>query len=130
MPRTITSLLIAFFIFINPQIIIADEIGFQMVFTDDEIAIIQDYYQRQDAPSKHGNNKKKKKGLPPGIAKNLQRGKALPPGIAKQYLPNDLQSSLPKTPDGYERIVVDGKILLIEIATQVVRDVLTENLVG
>jgi hypothetical protein len=113
------------------QNLFADEIGVQVVFTDGEIAIINGYYQRQDALSKHGNKGNKgNKGLPPGIAKNLQRGKSLPPGIAKQHLPQDLQSSLPTPPKGYERIVVDGKVLLIEIATQVIRDVLTDIVVG
>ena len=128
MSYKITLLLIAFSLFAGSQITVADEVGFQVIITDDEAAIIQGYYQRHDALSKHGH--KNKKGLPPGIAKNLQRGKPLPPGIAKQYLPDDLQSALPKTPDGYERIIVDGKILLIEIATQVVRDVLTEIAIG
>jgi hypothetical protein len=35
---------------------------------------------------------------------------------------------LPPLPDGYERVVVAGKILLVEIATQVVHDVLTDVL--
>jgi Ni/Co efflux regulator RcnB len=109
---------------------VADEIGIQVIFTDGEVAVIQGYYQRQDALSKHKHKHKKNKGLPPGIAKNLQRGKSLPPGIAKQYLPGDLQRALPPVPAGYERIVVDGKILLIEIATQVVRDVLTDIVIG
>ena len=130
MPRLITPLLIALSLFTGSQTTVADEIGFQVVFTNDEVAIIQGYYQRQDALSKHGHKNKNKRGLPPGIAKNLERGKSLPPGIAKQHLPNDLQSTLPKTPDGYERIIVDGKILLIEIATQVVRDVLTDIVIG
>jgi hypothetical protein len=33
---------------------------------------------------------------------------------------------LPPVRDGHERIIVAGKILLVEIATQAVRDVLTE----
>jgi hypothetical protein len=37
---------------------------------------------------------------------------------------------LPAAPDGYERIVVDEKIMLIEIATQVVQDVLADYLLG
>jgi hypothetical protein len=92
-------------------------------FTPTEIEIIRDYYEA-------GSHKKKggKTGLPPGIAKNLARGKPLPPGIAKQYLPGDLVRRLPPVPAGYERIVVAGKILLVEIATQIVHDVLTDVL--
>ena len=66
------------------------------------------------------------KPLPPGIAKNLARGKPLPPGIAKQALPNDLLVRLPPVADGYERVIISGKILLVEIATQVVHDILVD----
>jgi len=34
--------------------------------------------------------------------------------------------ALPAPPRGYERIIVDGRILLVEIATQVIHDVLTD----
>jgi len=64
--------------------------------------------------------------LPPGIAKNLARGKPLPPGIAKQYLPDSLVIALPAPPRGFERVVVDGKILLVEVATRVIHDILTD----
>jgi hypothetical protein len=52
----------------------------------------------------------------------------MPPGIAKRALPQDLTILLPPPPVGHERIVVAGKILLVDIATQVVRDVLTDVL--
>lgn len=96
-----------------------------VVFSEEEIRLIRAYYANS-RDNQRGRGKAR--GLPPGIAKNLQRGKTLPPGIAKQALPNDLVASLPPVPDGHERIVVAGKVLLIEIATQVVRDVLTDVL--
>ncbi|MDH4030510.1 MAG: anti-virulence regulator CigR family protein [Chromatiales bacterium] len=96
----------------------------EVIFSDEEIRIIRSYYET------HARHKNKVKGLPPGIAKNLARGKPLPPGIAKQYLPQDLRRQLPPPPDGYDRIVVAGKVLLIELATQIVRDVLTEAMLG
>jgi len=64
----------------------------------------------------------KKSSLPPGIAKNLARGKPLPPGIAKQHLPTELVRRLPPVRHGYERVVVDGRVLLIETATQTIVD--------
>ncbi len=67
-------------------------------------------------------------GLPPGIARNLARGKPLPPGIAKQVVPRHVLVELPPAQDGFEYIVVAGKILLIEIATQVVHDILVDVL--
>ena len=67
-------------------------------------------------------------GLPPGIAKNLAVGKPLPPGIAKQYVTHDVLLRLPPLSEGYEYIVVAGKILLIAIATQIVHDILEDVL--
>jgi len=64
--------------------------------------------------------------LPPGIAKNLERGKPLPPGTAKRYLPAGLRQALGPPQDGYERLVMASKILLVEVATQLVVDVITE----
>ncbi len=65
-------------------------------------------------------------GEPTGIARNLERGKPLPPGIAKQVLPGDLSRRLPPVRDGYERLIVDGRVLLVEIATQVIHDILVD----
>lgn len=80
---------------------------------------------RIESDSKHhgkGHDKKGDKGLPPGIAMNLERGKSLPPGIAKQRLPETLQKTLPPAPKGKEIVVVDGRVLLIDIATQRIHD--------
>lgn len=106
----------------------AGEIGVQVVFTDGEASIIRAYYRDHSAPQKA--KKKGKNGLPPGIAKNLQRGKPLPPGIAKQVLPTGLIGLLPPPPHGYERVVLSGKVLLVEIATQVIHDVLEDVILG
>lgn len=72
-----------------------------------------------------GKNKKGggSQGLPPGLAR---KGGALPPGIAKKQLPGSLVSRLPAPPQGYERVIVDNDVLLVEIATQIVHDVLTD----
>lgn len=64
--------------------------------------------------------------LPPGIARNLERGKPLPPGIAKRYLPGRVIADLPRLPSGLDYVVVAGKLLLVETATAVVRDVLLD----
>jgi hypothetical protein len=92
--------------------------------TASDASMIRAHY----AGSSRGNGRGRGRGngLPPGIEKNLQRGKALPPGIAKQYLPQDLLVRLPRAPDGLEYVVVAGKLLLVEIATQVVREILLD----
>ena len=97
-----------------------------VVFSKDEISIIQDYYAVSSGDSHKNSKKQKGKPLPPGIAKNLARGKPLPPGIAKQSLPGDLVRQLPPVRSGYERVIVDGRVLLVEIATQLIHDVLMD----
>jgi hypothetical protein len=82
-----------------------------VVFTKDEIAVINDYYARYPMDAGAGQHKK---------------NKGLPPGIAKQQLPQDLVRLLPPVRTGYERVVVDGRVLLVDIATQVIHDVLME----
>ncbi len=106
----------------------ASELGIEVTFDDAEIETIRAYYRDHGSNDGHGNKHGKAKGLPPGIAKNMQRGKPLPPGIAKQNLPNDLILELPPLPSGYERIIVVGKILIVEISTQIIHDVLSDIL--
>jgi hypothetical protein len=106
----------------------AGEVGLSVVFTDAEVSIIRAWYRDQAAPQ--GGNNTKTKGLPPGIAKNLQRGKPLPPGIAKQTLPSGLIDLLPPPPRGYERVILSGKVLLVEVMTQVIYDVLEDVILG
>ncbi len=102
----------------------AATLGVDVVFSSNEATTIHAYYSSQKPRSaSHG---KGRKSLPPGIEKNLDRGKALPPGIAKQGLPAGLLTLLPPAPKGYERILVSGKVLLVEIATQVIHDVLED----
>lgn len=105
------------------------EVG--VVFSNDEVRIIASWYRDHGTGSMHHDQGrgKKSKGLPPGIAKNLGRGKPLPPGIAKQQLPDGLLRLLPAVPRGYERVIVDGRVLLVEVATQVIHDVLTDIIV-
>ena len=103
-----------------------------VVFSHDEAATIRAYYESTDSQSVHDKNHKGKgrKSLPPGIAKNLQRGKPLPPGISKRALPQDLLVGLPPVRHGFERVIVDGKVLLVEVATQIIHDVLVEVLIN
>lgn len=67
------------------------------------------------------------KPLPPGIAKNLARGKPLPPGIANRSLPNNLLKRLPNY-DGYQWLAAGADLILVNTASQVIADVLTDAL--
>ena len=102
----------------------AAKIGVEVTFSHDETATIRAYFD--DERRQSSKKAKGQKSLPPGIEKNLARGKALPPGIAKQVLPAELLRLLPPAPNGFERIAVSGKVLLVEIATQVIHDVLED----
>lgn len=63
--------------------------------------------------------------LPPGIQKRLQRGKPLPPGLARRAVPPALEQRI-AVPTGYELVEVGLDVLLVEIATNVVHDVLMD----
>ena len=130
MIRTTLCALLAVFILALCVPSNAGEIGIQVGFSDGEISIISAYYRDHGTARARNGKGKGSKGLPPGIAKNLQRGKPLPPGIAKQVLPSGLIGLLPSPPKGFERIEVAGKILLVEIATQVIHDVLEDVILG
>ena len=65
--------------------------------------------------------------LPPGIARQLQRGKPLPPGIAKKQVGSGLVNYLPRI-DGAEWLEVGTNLVLVEVGTQIVRQILTDVL--
>lgn len=127
------SIAAALILLVSPPAI-PGEVGIQVVFSDREASTIRAYYRDHASPGIGGGMGKGKgkagKSLPPGIAKNLRRGKPLPPGIAKQVLPSDLIRLLPSPPLGFERVVLAGKILLVEVATQVIHDVLEDVILG
>jgi len=64
-------------------------------------------------------------GLPPGIRRNLSRGKPLPPGIAKRSPPPELRASL-ELREGFEIVEVGLDVFLVEVATNVIHDVLMD----
>lgn len=63
--------------------------------------------------------------LPPGIRKRLAKGKPLPPGIAKKVAPKELRSKV-EAPDGYELVEVGLDVLLVEVATGIIHDILMD----
>lgn len=65
------------------------------------------------------------KPLPPGIRKNLARGKPMPPGIAKTRAPGAMLGDLPRH-DGYEWRVAGTDLLLVQLGTAVVAEVLLD----
>jgi len=84
--------------------------------SSDERVRIRDYYV---------SHARGVEALPPGIRKRLARGKPLPPGIAKRALPSSLLSLI-RVPRGYEVVEVGADVLLVEVATRVVHDILKD----
>ena len=98
--------------------------GISIRLNGDQITSVRAFYS--NAPSDNARGRGRNGRLPPGIERNLARGKPLPPGIAKGYLPSAVIADLPRLPSGLDYIIVAGKLLLVEAATQVVREVLLD----
>jgi len=110
------------------------------LFTEVERQVIRDYYRQRHVETpghKEGTPYKKgKKGLPPGLAKKdslppglhkqLRRNGRLPPGLAKRALPADLEHRLPRRSHRYERVIADGRVLLVERASGIIADVISD----
>lgn len=61
-------------------------------------------------------------GMRPGVSRSLTRGKQLPLVSDRTRLPDTLVRTLPPLPDGHEIVVMDGRVLLVDVATQRIRD--------
>ena len=117
-----------------------------VVFSEVEKRIIEEYFRVDPADEAADGSKKKKtekskgKGksgdLPPGLAKKkelppgLAKRSTLPPGLAKREVPADLASRLPSPAEGTERIIVDDRLVLVEKASGVVLDILEHVFAG
>lgn len=114
--------------------------SFEVSFSLKDKQVITDFFASSDGgdggsdQGGQGKGKKDKKkknkgvgnqGIPPGLAR---KGGALPPGIAKRQLPGSLIAQLPPPPQGFEHVIVDKDVVLVNIATQVVHDVISHVL--
>ena len=81
------------------------------VFSTLERREIRDYYR--------GN-------LPPGLQRQLARNGRLPPGLQKRALPPDLIARLPQRDSRLDRVLVGADVLLVEIATGVILDIIQD----
>jgi hypothetical protein len=106
----------------------------ERVFSAVEKAVIEAYYRDRGAAA-HAKGKKDK-GLPPGLAKRdrlppglemqLERRGRLPPGLEKRALPDDLARRLGPRRDGAVRHVVGRDVVLVDVATGVILDILRD----
>lgn len=110
------------------------------VFSEIERRTIVEYYRGRFGRPVHEQSRqrptKNQKGLPPGLARRdrlppgleqqLQRNGHLPPGLEKRDLPDGLERLLPPRRAQYRRVVVDNDVLLIEVATGLILDILRD----
>ena len=68
----------------------------------------------------------KKDHLPPGLEKQLVRNGTLPPGLQKKLYrcPEDLDRRLPPPPPDCRNMLVGGHVVLLNVHTNVVVDIL------
>jgi len=89
-----------------------------------ERALIGDYIKKAKTS---GRGLAPRQHLPPGLQKHIARTGRLPPGLEKRRLPGDLRSLLPIR-SGQDYRVVGNDIVLIEIATELILDVMKDVL--
>ena len=125
----------------------------ERVFSEIERQVIEEYYRNRgggdyaedDWPGggpKHDKHAAKGGGgglppglakrdrLPPGLEKHLERWGRLPPGLEKRYLPDDLIARLGPRSDQAARQVVGADVLLVDVATGVILDILRDVIAG
>ena len=108
-----------------------EEFERQMIYKYFDANPYHGYHDYDDHKSrKSKKNKGNGKGLPPGIEMKLERGGTMPPGIAKRYLPADLERDLPPVPHGYERSIVGNDVVLVEVDTGKIADIIAGVIVG
>ncbi len=83
-----------------------------------ERALIGDYIKKTRVSGR---------SLSPGLQKHIERTGRLPPGLEKRELPGDLRALLPVR-SGQDYRVVGNDIVLIEIATELILDVMKDVL--
>lgn len=99
----------------------------QYQFRQQDREYISAYY------SKHGKGMppgqaKKNGSLPPGLEKQLQQNGTLPPGLQKkmQPCPVEITRQLPPLPPDYQRNVIGASIVVFNVKTNIVVDVMAD----
>lgn len=94
-------------------------------FQSHDREVITTYY------TKHGKGlppglAKRNGNLPPGLEKQLQRNGSLPPGLEKKLepCPVEITRELPPLPPDYRRGVVGASIVVFNVRTNIVVDVM------
>lgn len=95
-----------------------------VIFSDKDRQLIGDYYAGRKKRLPPGLAKKKQ--LPPGLQKQLERNGQLPPGLQERGLPGELDRKLSQLPEGYARVVIGTDVVLKNIKTRVIVDIIKD----
>ena len=153
MPRLLAALAFAIFLLAPGSGAFADEVVLlaqsdstaKKVFSAVERRVIREVLAAANVNEEveKGKNGKKAKGakgappglakrdsLPPGLERQLERNGRLPPGLEKKQFPADLKARLPARLPGTERVIIGNDAVLIEIATNIVLDIIRDVIVN
>ena len=153
MPRLLALLVAAILISIPsagavadlPALLAQNNTTVEKVFSAVERRVIREVLSAagvKDEDEKRNGGKKAKgsKGAPPGLAKRdrlppglerqLQRNGRLPPGLEKKQFPTELRVQLPTPLPGTERVIIGNDAVLIDIATNIVLDIIRDVVVN
>lgn len=89
-------------------------------FNTHDLNVIVDWFDREPTSVRDT------RGLPPGLAKQLRERGHLPPGLEAKGLPPGLASRLGPAPRGYDRVVIGRDIVLVQIATGLIADIIRD----
>lgn len=101
-----------------------DDTSVSVVFSDRDRDLIHDYYHKKKKRMPPGLAKRDR--LPPGLEKQVRERGQLPPGLQGRDLPYGLESRLSDIPNGYVRVQVGGDIVLMNKKTRVVVDIIKD----
>lgn len=101
------------------------EARLEVRFSNYDREVISQYYRYANRAGLPPGLAKKGK-LPPGLQKQIARKGKLPPGLQAKYLPYELERRLDKLPQNQVRLRVGADIVLMDIPTKIILDVIKD----
>ena len=100
--------------------------GSRLSFGPEQERLIRDWFSNRSNLSGLPPGLARRDSLPPGLQRQVQRNGTLPPGLQRrlQPLPSDLERRLPGLLEGWGRVILGRDVLLMDVATAKVVDLL------
>ena len=97
-------------------------------FSSEQVRVIRDWFASPDNLKGLPPGLAKRESLPPGLQRQLVRNGKLPPGLEKkiQPLPQEIETRLPRLPEGTRRIVISGNVILWNDKASVILDIIAK----